>query len=890
MLRMRTVLAAYLLASVWLVLASTSMADDAVAKPAGTPAEDTKPAEQAKPAVVAEPAGAGADWSYWRGPQMNGNSTESGLPDSWNPDGGEGSNLLWKREDLATRSTPITLNGRMYLICRDKPHTENEGEKIVCLDPVTGQTIWEQRWNVYLSEVPDTRLAWSAVVGDPETGNVYALGVCGLFQAFKGDTGEILWAHSMHEEFGLLSTYGGRTNFPIIHEDNVIISAVIIGWGEQAKPTHRYIAFDKYNGQPVWFEGTKPFPEDTTYSAPVLGVFDGQAALVFGAGDGGVYALQPRTGKKLWSYQLSERGVNCSPVIYKDYVICGHSEENIGTTEMGGLVCLNGKDGSEVWKKTEHFVGKSPPIIAGDLLIAIEDGGKLYIMDPLTGKEYYSRKVDTTMRGSPLYADGKLYVLSGNGRWWIFKIVSEGKEGERTVTLEEIHKLRLNGEAGDGSPIASHGRICFATNGALYCIGNKDAKPAGGAVPPLPPESPRSDDQTPAQVQVVPVEGLLYPGQKQELGIRLYNARGQWIRNAEPSEVSFAVDGLGTIDTAGVFSTDATLTEHGAGLISAKVGEASGTARQRIIPEFPWSFKFDKGVIPVDWVGIRYRHVPLDFDLYEKLAKEDPQAAQFYVYCHSEFTNFGPKRTYDNSTAAMTWKGLMNYLNPTDEASWPKTVDEAKAKFDVSLQKLLDEKVLASFDWSTWELADGGGAGGPRLEVAKGERKIDGNGVLCKIQTIPKGTRSQGWIGHPGSSNYTIQADVFTPGKNGKMPDIGLVNQRYTLDMQGAGQKLQIRSWAAQLYHSQTIDFQWEVNTWYTLKFQSSVDGQTAVLKGKVWKKDEEEPADWTVTVTDPIGNLQGSPGFFGNAKDAEIFYDNVTVTSNLAADAKGAE
>ena len=37
------------------------------------------------------------DWPYWRGPEYNSISRETGLPDTINPDGGEGSNLAWKR-------------------------------------------------------------------------------------------------------------------------------------------------------------------------------------------------------------------------------------------------------------------------------------------------------------------------------------------------------------------------------------------------------------------------------------------------------------------------------------------------------------------------------------------------------------------------------------------------------------------------------------------------------------------------------------------------------------------------------------------------------------------------------------------------------------------------
>ena len=79
-----------------------------------------------------------------------------------------------------------------------------------------------------------------------------------------------------------------------------------------------------------------------------------------------------------------------------------------------------------------------------------------------------------------------------------------------------------------------------------------------------------------------------------------------------------------------------------------------------------------------------------------------------------------------------------------------------------------------------------------QLTIQKGQRKVTGNGVMCKISTIPKGTRSQGWIGNPAAKNYEIQADVYAVGvetgdadKNGKLPDMGLICQRYRFDMMG---------------------------------------------------------------------------------------------------------
>ncbi|VAX35640.1 probable serine/threonine protein kinase related protein, partial [hydrothermal vent metagenome] len=163
----------------------------------------------------------------------------------------------------------------------------------------------------------------------------------------------------------------------------------------------------------------------------------------------------------------------------------------------------------------------------------------------------------------------------------------------------------------------------------------------------------------------------------------------------------------------------------------------------------------------------------------------------------------------------------------------------------------------------------------------RGSRKIDGNGVMVKIKTIPKGTRSQSWMGPPDLKNYTISADVRTAMKDGKMPDVGLIGQRYTFDMMGASQQLQIRTWPPQLRMAKTVPFQWKPNVWYRMKMKTSVENGKAVLRGKVWERDKKEPKGWLLEAFDPVPNRTGSPGLFGNAKDAEIFYDNIVIQKN---------
>ncbi|MCA9153132.1 MAG: PQQ-binding-like beta-propeller repeat protein [Pirellulaceae bacterium] len=722
------------------------------------------------------------DWTYWRGPNGDGISQETGLVDDWDPKGGEGSNVAWKRDDLGGRSTPIVMNGRLYTLVRAEPETRREGEKVVCVDVKTGETLWENRFNVWLSDVPDTRVGWSSVVGDPETGNVYALGVCGYFQCINGETGETIWDYPLHEQFGLLSTYGGRTNFPIIVDDQVLISGVIIGWGEMARPTDRYISFDKRTGEVVWFAGTRPLPEDTTYSGAALSVIDGVKTLVFGSGDGAVWAFQPRTGKPMWNCDISMRGLNVSPTIVDGVIYTGHSEENIGITAMGTVIAINGHEAKGnitdsdkvMWRQDELMVGRSSPIAIGDRLYCFDDRAKLFILDRKTGEVLFERisLKDRMMRASPVYADGKLYVLTANGRWHILK--PDQEEGVVTLSDGSIRQAEFH-----ASPVVSHGAVYVQSTEGLYCLVDPEKTPGTTPAPEQPQESPVTEDPQPAQLQIIPAEVLLKPGETQKFRARVFNSRGQLLKELNDSDVEFSVQGPGQIAADGTYQAPAE-SNHVASYVTVKSGELTSKARLRIVPTLPWKFTFDElDDVPITWVGARYRHVL---------------------------------------------------------------------------------------------------------------RNVDGSKAMVKITTIPKGTRSRAWMGHPDLHDYTIQADVKGARTNDQLPDIGLIAQGYTLDLMGNAQKLQIRTWDPQLRMARDVDFAWEEDKWYTIKFQASVEERSdaegkprkiAVLKGKVWPRGEAEPEAWSVEAIDESPQTVGSPGLFGNAKVAELYLDNIEVYPN---------
>ncbi len=707
------------------------------------------------------------DWAHWRGPLQNGHSLEVGLPDRFSPDG---ENLLWRKEEFATRATPIVMKDRVYTICRSEPETNKEGEKIVCVDAKTGALLWESPHNIFLSDAPSERIGWSSLIGDSETDRVYALGLGCLFQCLDASTGKVLWEHSMLEEYGMLSTYGGRTNFPTLFEDMVIISGVMTGWDQTAVPAHRIVAFDKMTGAAIWLMSTRVRPEDTTYSTPVYTVLNGQAAMVLGAADGAVYALQPRTGKVIWKYQASPRGINVTPLVEDGIVYCGHGEQNESDRSiLGAVFAFDGNTSGDIpeskllWSVPKRTVSRSCPVKVGNRVYYIDDGGAMFGVNAKTGEVEAEKKLGRIMFGSLVASDGKLYVGENTGRVWTLKPTEDG--------LEVLGQTRLNdGSEIFGSFAISNGRMFLPTNKALYCIGSSNAESKPSPMPTLPVEPPLTDMNV-AHIQVCPVEMLLVPGQTAKLQVRGYNAIGQFVKLVE--DAAFTVEGGGAVnDLRYTASADA----KGAGvMITAALGEIKSTARARVIPPLPWSFDFEDKKVPVYWIGSAYRHKPIEL--------------------------------------------------PTG-----------------------------------------------------------GNG-LVKISTIPKGTRSQGFIGRPKTQEYTVQGEFYALDtknevRTTKLPDMGLVNQRYTLALEGS-QKLQIRSWVSLLEQrfAKTIEFQWEPKTWYSLKFKSENKDGKAVLKGKVWKTADPEPDVWTIEAEDETPNTNGSPGIFGNSTDAEFYIDNIKVS-----------
>ncbi len=392
------------------------------------------------------------DWPEARGPNGDGVSKETGLVEKWALNG---QNFLW-RTPYGGRSAPIVMGNRVYV---QKPAVKGPTlqERIMALDTDTGKVVWEYRFNVFQSDVPPHRIAWASPAADPETGNIYALSAGAQVIAVNKD-GKLLWDRSIGEEYAAFTTHGGRTMSPIVDGNLVIVAAAIGNWGTMANRSHRLVALDKRTGEIVYVSNPGGRPYDTAYAAPMIATINGMRQLIVGLGDGGIHAIKPQTGERIWSFVAAKRAINTGVVVNGTSVIVSHGDENFDTNELGMIAAIDGSQTGDIkttkWASKGDQFGFSSPVLDGSRVYEIENGSRLKAFDVETGKELWHQPLGTLQKAPLVLADGKLYVGSENGKFFIVR-----PSANRAEVLSEVSlPISTNSvQQADGTPGADPG-------------------------------------------------------------------------------------------------------------------------------------------------------------------------------------------------------------------------------------------------------------------------------------------------------------------------------------------------------------------------------------------------------------------------------------------------
>lgn len=369
-----------------------------------TPGKNT--AEKAELVASPEPG-----WPQWRGPRRDGICTETGLLQSW-PEGGP--RLLWKTPGLGQGySAPIITGGRIYLA-----GDVGENLLIFALDQ-EGRRLWTAtNGAAWKNPFPGARASCTYAGGRILHLNAHARVAC-----YDAESGHELWAVDLQERFGSRKITWATSECVLVDGAHVIVTA----GGTKALMA----ALDLKTGATVWTTpplalGPSPSPsqqrvskpagemDPPSYASPILFTLGGRRHIV-GCSQQHVFGVDAASGQLLWTRPLQTRYlvVAMTPVLVDDAVFMTAPD-----SDDGRLYRLRnstrGVDIEEVWG-TKLDTCHGGVVLLGDALYGSwYRAGKGWVcLDAATGKVRFES--DELAKGSVLYADHRLYVLSEEG-------------------------------------------------------------------------------------------------------------------------------------------------------------------------------------------------------------------------------------------------------------------------------------------------------------------------------------------------------------------------------------------------------------------------------------------------------------------------------------------
>jgi outer membrane protein assembly factor BamB len=392
------------------------------------------------------------DWRFFRGSELDGVSSNSGLPLKW----GEDTSVVWKTavHDLGN-SSPVILNNQIWLTTAKK-----DGKELyaVCLDLQSGKILHDipvfspadapsiHSMNTYATPTPAI-----------EDGFVYVhFGSMGT-ACIESATGIVVWKRT-----DLYCDHvQGPASCPVIYKDLLIFNL-------EGIDVQYVFALDKKTGKTIWqnlrpqeYYVDAPPIARKAYSTPRVINVKGKDILI-SVGSEVCIAYNPQTGEEIWRVVYSSDSAIAMP-LYSNGLI-------IFTTGFGGapvrLIAVN-PDGignitetGKVWEVDKDVPGINTPVVHNGILYMIQEKGLLTCLDASSGKVFYKMKMKGEFYASPLCADGKVYISGKQGTVFVIK------EGP---VFEILAENSLNGELW-ASMAVTGSSLVLRTNQAVYLI------------------------------------------------------------------------------------------------------------------------------------------------------------------------------------------------------------------------------------------------------------------------------------------------------------------------------------------------------------------------------------------------------------------------------------
>jgi outer membrane protein assembly factor BamB len=394
-------------------------------------------------ALIATVALSAEDWPEFRGPTGQGHSAERGVPLEWS----ETRNVLWKTPVPGLGwSSPVVAGGRVWLTTATKER--GASLRVVAFDVETGREIVNtEAFRARNSEPTNPKNSLASPTPIVEGDRVYVhFGAEGT--AALTTTGEIVWKTRLPYE-----SQHGNGGSPVLYNDLLIVSC-------DGSDEAFVVALDKQTGKVRW-KTRRRQPWDQAYSTPlVIRVGEQDQVVSVGAYRAGAY--DPISGKEIWRVSYNDGFSNVPRPVF------GHGLVYIATGfQQPTLLAVRAEGTGDVtkthvaWTLRRGAPLTPSPLLVGDELYIVNDGGIASCLDARTGAAHWQARLGGNFSASPVFVDGRIYFLSEEG---VATAIAPGKEFRKLATNQ------LDG-ATLASMAISEGSIFIRAGTHLYRIG-----------------------------------------------------------------------------------------------------------------------------------------------------------------------------------------------------------------------------------------------------------------------------------------------------------------------------------------------------------------------------------------------------------------------------------